>query len=350
MERLHFEGGSGADRATGGSRVDRLTGNAGNDKLFGGGASDILNGGAGHDILDGGPGPAGDGMTGGTGNDTYILDSPFDAVFELVGGGTDRIMSFVTINYIYENVEQYVLLGSSNINCIGNAGPNTITGNSGNNVLNGGAHNDVLSGVGGADTLNGFSGNDTLDGGVGADTMSGSLGNDLFRVDNALDKVVESSNQGTDTVITTVSYALGSAAHVETLRTPNSLTTATPVTLTGNDFGQFIHGNAGANRIAGRDGIDFLFGHGGNDILNGGRGNDKLLGGSNNDTFFFNAPLVAANADTIVDFFVPHDTIALENAVFTGLAVARSRQAPSTPARRRTTPTTASSTTRRPAR
>ena len=88
-------------------------------------------------------------------------------------------MSFVTINYIYENVEQYVLLGSSNINCIGNAGPNTITGNSGKNVLNGGAHNDVLSGVGGADTLNGFSGNDTLDGGVGADTMSGGLGNDL---------------------------------------------------------------------------------------------------------------------------------------------------------------------------
>ena len=83
-------GGSGDDSITGGAGADTLTGNlgndtiksaAGNDSLYGGGGADVLtdaggvsslSGGAGNDTLDGGDG-ANDSLTGGTGDDTFII-------------------------------------------------------------------------------------------------------------------------------------------------------------------------------------------------------------------------------------------------------------------------------------
>ena len=57
-------------------------------------------------------------------------------------------------------------------------------------------------------------------------------------------------------------------------------------------------------------------------MINGGAGNDVLTGGAGNDTFFFNTALNASNnVDTITDFFIPGDTIQLENTeVFSKLA------------------------------
>ena len=49
-------------------------------------------------------------------------------------------------------------------------------------------------------------------------------------------------------------------------------------------------------------------------VLNGGRGRDNFL---------FDAPAKASNADTIIGFSVPLDTIRLENAVFHGLAAVK---------------------------
>ena len=60
----------------------------------------------------------------------------------------------------------------------------------------------------------------------------------------------------------------------------------------------------------------------GNDRLIGGVGLDTLAGGANNDIFVFDAPLVAANRDTITDFSntaANNDTFHLENAVMTRL-------------------------------
>ena len=65
-------------------------------------------------------------------------------------------------------------------------------------------------------TLNGGNDSDTLDGGTGADSMTGGSGDDLYYVDDSNDKVIETSGQGTDTVISTLAtYTL--TANVENL-------------------------------------------------------------------------------------------------------------------------------------
>ena len=97
----------------------------------------------------------------------------------------------------------------------------------------------VLTGNGAANFLVGLAGNDTLDGGAGADGMLGGTGNDMYVVDNAGDFVVESANEGTDTVDATVSYRL--TANVENLALQGS------ADLQG-------YGNADANMLIGNAG------------------------------------------------------------------------------------------------
>ncbi len=99
-------------------------------------------------------------------------------------------------------------------------------------------------------------------------------------------------------------------------------------------------------------GNDRLSGGIGNDVINGGAGNDVLTGGAGNDTFFFNTALNASNnVDTITDFFIPGDTIQLENTgVFTKLAAGTLTTAAFYKGAAAHDATTASSTTRRPAR
>ncbi|MEK7445243.1 MAG: calcium-binding protein, partial [candidate division NC10 bacterium] len=113
----------------------------------------------------------------------------------------------------------------------------------------------------GADSLWGNGGDDRLDGGAGADSMWGGTGNDTYVVDDKGDRVNESGGQGTDSVLSSASYAL--PANVESL----TLTWTAAIDATGNELANTLTGNAGAN------------------VLDGGPGADTMTGGAGNDTY-----------------------------------------------------------------
>ena len=72
-------------------------------------------------------------MSGGSGDDRYIVDSSSDSITENLSEGTGKVYSSATFT-ISENIEQLILTGSSNIDGTGNTSDN-ITGNNGNNTL-----------------------------------------------------------------------------------------------------------------------------------------------------------------------------------------------------------------------
>ncbi len=110
--------------------------------------------------------------------------------------------------------------------------------------------NDALYGNDGDDQIFGGTGNDTLDGGVGSDTMSGGLADDVYSIDDIGDCVVENTNEGIDTVKSSISYTM--EANVENL----ILTGTADINGIGNSLNNIITGNSGDNQMAGGQGDD----------------------------------------------------------------------------------------------
>lgn len=102
---------------------------------------------------------AGNTLTGGAGDDTYVIGSG-DNVVEAAGEGTDTVQTSLS-HTLGANVEHLILTGTSAINGTGNALDNVLTGNGANNRLTGGDGHDLLGGKAGSDTLIGGTGNDT---------------------------------------------------------------------------------------------------------------------------------------------------------------------------------------------
>jgi Ca2+-binding RTX toxin-like protein len=156
--------------------------------------------------------------------------------------------------------------------------PKILAGSEGDDLLIGARGDDILSGLAGNDLLQGGEGHDQLDGGNGADTMAGGTGNDTYVVENFFDAVTEASNEGTDTVQSSLPvYVLG--ANVENL----TLTGIRPSAGIGNALNNTILGNGEANLLVGGNGNDVLQGGAGSDALDGGGGADTLRGGLGND-------------------------------------------------------------------
>ncbi|MDB5998808.1 MAG: Ig family protein, partial [Rhizobacter sp.] len=102
---------------------------------------------------------------------------------------------------------------------------------------------------------------DLLDGAAGNDWLEGGLGDDVYRVDSAGDRVVESANQGLDTVQSSIGFTLGN--NLEDL----VLVGAAAVNGTGNGLANHLTGNTA------------------NNTLDGGLGADTLQGGAADDTY-----------------------------------------------------------------
>ena len=187
---------------------------------------------------------------------------------------------------------------------LGTEGADTLTGNDGNDILDGRGGNDLLIGGLGNDYLVGRDGDDVLDGGVNYDQMDGGLGNDTYIVDHFGDYIIERIDQGTDTVLSSVSWTL--APDVENL----TLTGGGSIAGTGSWRDNVLTGNAGDNRLNGLEG---------NDSIDGGSGADTLSGGLGADVFAFTTAPAVGNVDSILDFQPGIDRIALDDAVFTGL-------------------------------
>lgn len=251
-----------------GVTIENAYGGSGNDTLIGNDVANTLFGGVGADTL-----------IGGAGNDTYVVDTISDAVIEGANGGNDTV--YATASYRLDPGVQVETLSTADwslttaIDLIGNELSNTMYGNAGNNLMFGGG---------------------------GADNMMGLAGNDSYVVDNLDDQVWENAGNGTDAVYATFSYTLAAGNYVEILSTADqSLTDA--INLTGNEMGQQIYGNAGAN------------------VLNGGGGADLLAGFGGADTFAFTTALGNGNVDAIAQFVHGEDKIALDDAIFTGLGL-----------------------------
>lgn len=299
------------------------TGNALNNTITGNAGNNIINGGLGDDT-----------MNGGAGNDTYIVHNANDQVVEQFNAGIDLIKS--KVSYTLQNhVENLTLLDGAvngvivgtNINGTGNALNNIITGNLGNNVLSGGIGNDTLNGGAGKDTMNGDEGHDRLDGGLGNDTlnggagndtlignigndsMTGGAGNDTYSVNSLLDKTIELSNEGIDTVVSSITLTLGD--HLENL-TLTGVGVNGVLNGTGNDLNNALQGNGLNNK---------LDGGAGDDTLAGGAGMDTLIGGAGNDTFVFNTALsTTTNIDRVSGFTHGQDMIALSHTTFAAIS------------------------------
>jgi VCBS repeat-containing protein len=329
-----MSGDDGDDRLFGEGGWDALFGKDGDDELWGMDGDDQLVGDAGNDLLAGGAGS--DVMEGGEGHDTYEVDSDGDQVIEQRDQGIDTVRSSVHFT-LAESVENLVLTGSADLRGEGNASNNLLTGNAGRNELVGGAGNDTLNGAAGADVMIGGSGDDryeiddlqdvviedadegidtvysrasaalsenvenlsllglsaingsgntldnvlignaaanVLDGGAGADRLVGGRGNDTYVVDTTDDVVIEAEGEGYDSVVSSVSWTLGST--LESL----TLSGSAEIDGSGNQKSNTLRGNIADNVLHGLGGNDIADGGAGNDALYGGDGDDVLLGGA----------------------------------------------------------------------
>lgn len=160
-------------------------------------------------------------------------------------------------------------------------------------------------------------GNDAFDGrgGVVVGYVAGGAGDDSYWVSSADLALVEAASGGSDTVLATVSWELGT--QFERL----VLLGSADLRGTGNALANRLTGNAGDNRLSGLAGDDTLAGGAGDDTLFGGLGVDSLTGGAGSDRFVFGGRAASAlsSPDTIIDFTPGEDQIDLASLAASAL-------------------------------
>jgi hypothetical protein len=298
-----------------GTQHGAVHGEDGNDLLIGTNAADTLDGGNGDDVLIGGDG---DMLTGGAGNDVFVITSAtpgHTASITDFASGADvldlRALAPTSVSISGSVVTAVTAAGTVSFETHGApsmsdilwSGSTVGTGSSGDDVLVAAPTGSTLSGGDGFDLLVGGAGNDRLDGGPGfgsdwigetADVMYGGSGNDTYVVDSTADLIIENANAGVDTIEQAqgvYDLPISLPENVENFVGWNGL---------GNELNNVMTGTTGADALNGGAGNDTLLGLDGTDILTGGSGEDTLTGGAGFDKFIDTA--AGHNGDTITDF------------------------------------------------
>ncbi|WP_457330197.1 calcium-binding protein [Rhizobacter sp. P5_C2] len=225
VETLTLKGSANID-GTGSTTANTLVGNVGNNVLDGKGGVDT--------------------MIGGLGNDSYFVDVAGETITELFGEGTDTLNTLATMtSALAANVENLNLLGTGNLNGMGNDLDNLLFGNSGNNTLTGGLGNDTYYGGGGTDTMSdtATSSNDVYrwGRGDGQDTITDAGGSDRIEIATGITAAqLTQTRSGNNLVLgisgvtadklTITNWYVGTANKIESIKLADG--TTIPITVT----------------------------------------------------------------------------------------------------------------------
>lgn len=287
------------DRLEGGRGNDELYGRAGHDQLFGDDGVDYIDAGSGDDFADGGAGN--DTIKGGKGDDSLLGGSGHD---EITGGtGRDTLNGGSGNDKLSGGKDDDIVDGDSgNDHLWGDTGDDQLSGGDGNDHLEGGKGDDTLSGDGGNDTILGGTGNDIINGGAGNDTIKAGSNDDFIRP--GANKDVVDGGSGIDTVTyDDASSGVNIDLHKKRTTGGDSDTLKSIENAEGSAYDDYIRGNKLANRLEGGEG---------DDTLRGMTGEDVLVGGAGSDEFFWRQSDIDGELNTILDFVLGEDAIALD--------------------------------------
>ena len=218
----------------------------------------------------------GDTLTGGAGDDTFIIGSGNNVIDG--AGGSDLV------DFLYDTIAPVVLNLSTSGAHVAVSGWGTetlsniegVAGSAYNDTLTGDSHDNLLIGRGGADKLNGGAGNDTLIGGEGPNIIDGGPGDDVMD---------GSPNDG---------FGLSTATYADA---PSGVTVS--LLLQGSSQNTVGAGNdtlTNFYNLTGSAFNDTLTGDANDNVLDGGKGDDVIDGQGGFDTVSY---ATAANAVTV---------------------------------------------------
>ncbi|MEA3012084.1 MAG: hypothetical protein QOD42_629, partial [Sphingomonadales bacterium] len=231
------------------TRNASLEGNEFGQTIIGSAGNNTLNGRGGADI-----------MAGLAGDDAYLVENAGDVVLEGVGGGRD---------IVYVALANYTLTPGSEVEVVASPGsvgtsPFNLTGNEFANYLQGTNGINILIGGGGDDTLDGLG------------------GNDIYRIEDFGDVIIETTGRDSAYIAMNLSgYTLGADIGIDVLAAIDPTSTIT-FDLTGNNEFNTIFGSAGQNTLIGGGGLDTLVGFAGNDFYRVEEAGDRVVESAGN--------------------------------------------------------------------